>query len=96
MQFMLIAHDRPGALDVRKATRAAHLAYLSACGGVVFGGPLLGADGSPFGSVIVIEAADEAAARARFEADPYVEAGLFEMTTISGFRHFIDKGALIA
>jgi uncharacterized protein YciI len=91
----LIAHDRPGALDVRKATRAAHLAYLSACGGVVFGGPLLGADGSPFGSVIVIEAADEAAARAVFENDPYAQADLFEMVSVSGFRTVFEKGALV-
>jgi uncharacterized protein YciI len=95
MQFILIGHDKEGGLAIRKVTRAAHLDYWTGPGGALFGGPLLGADGNPFGSVLVIEAADEAAARAKFEADPYVEAGLFEMTSISGFRHFIDKGVLI-
>jgi len=33
-----------------------------------------------------VEAEDEAAARALFEADPYVGADLFEMVTVSGFR----------
>jgi uncharacterized protein YciI len=97
MQFILIAHDREGALDLRKATRPAHLDYWRDAAGenVILGGPLLAADGNPFGSVIVLEAPDEQAARALFEADPYVTAGLFELTTISRFRHVIDKGMLL-
>jgi uncharacterized protein YciI len=95
MQFVMIGHDRPGGLDTRKATRVAHLDYLSAFGGVVFAGPLLGADGNPFGSLVVIEAPDEAAARAVFEADPYVKADLFEMVSVSGFRPVFDKGVLV-
>jgi len=96
MQFILIGHDKEGGLAIRKTTRGAHLDYWTGAGGALFGGPLLGADGMPFGSVLVIEAEDEAAAQARFEGDPYVKAGLCEMTNISGFKHFIDKGALIA
>jgi uncharacterized protein YciI len=96
MNFILIGHDTAGGLEIRKATRAAHLDYWIGQGGVLFGGPLLGADGNPFGSVLVIEVADEAAARAKFEADPYVAAGLFEMTSVSGFRHVIDKGVLVS
>jgi uncharacterized protein YciI len=45
---------------------------------------------------LVIEAADEAAARAKFAADPYAMAGLFENTSVSGFKLFIEKGVLIA
>jgi uncharacterized protein YciI len=95
MQFVMIGHDKPGGLETRKATRAAHLEYLSEFGGVVFAGPLLGADGNPFGSLVVIEAADEAAARLVFENDPYVKADLFEMVSVSGFRQVFDKGALL-
>jgi len=95
MKFILIAHDKAGALEVRKANRPAHLAYLQEAGEtIVFGGPLLGPDGSPFGSVVVIEAENEAAARAFFEGDPYAEAGLFEMVTVSGFRVVMEKGVL--
>jgi uncharacterized protein YciI len=95
VQFILIGHDRQGGLDVRKANRAAHLAYLEAFGGVAFAGPLLGANGNPFGSMIVIEAADEAAARAVFENDPYVKADLFEMVSVSAFRTVFERGALV-
>jgi uncharacterized protein YciI len=95
VKFILIAHDKAGALEVRKANRPAHLAYLQAAGEkIVFGGPLLAADGAPFGSVVVIEAEDEAAARAFFAGDPYAEAELFEMVTVSAFRVVIEKGVL--
>jgi uncharacterized protein YciI len=45
--------------------------------------------------MIVIEAADEAAARAVFENDPYVKADLFEMVSVSAFRTVIERGALV-
>jgi uncharacterized protein YciI len=96
MQFILIGHDGPGGLEIRKTTRGAHIDYWIGAGGVLFAGPLLGADGYPFGSILVIEAADEAAARAKFAADPYAMAGLFENTSVSGFKLFIEKGVLIA
>jgi len=98
MLFMLIAHDKEGALELRKGTRAAHLDYWREIAGknVLFGGPLLSADEKPFGSVLVVEADDEAAARTMFEADPYVTEGVFEMMSVSRFRHVIDKGEFLA
>jgi uncharacterized protein YciI len=96
LKFILIAHDKPGGLDIRKAVRPAHLAYLTdAADKIIFGGPLLAADGSPFGSVVVIEAEDEAAARSFFEADPYATAGLFELVSVSAYRLVFDHGALV-
>jgi uncharacterized protein YciI len=87
MQYILIAHDKPGALALRLETRPAHLAYWNELGATLtYGGPLLGADGNPFGSVLVVEAESEDAARALFEADPYVGVELFEMVSITGFR----------
>jgi uncharacterized protein YciI len=97
MLFMLIAHDKEGALETRKATRDAHLNYWREAGGekILFGGPLLTSDEKPFGSVLVLDAPDEAAARALFEADPYVTEGVFEMMSVSRFRHVIDKGEFL-
>ncbi|HQT39420.1 MAG TPA: YciI family protein [Acidocella sp.] len=97
MKFILIAHDKDGALEIRKATRPAHLAYWKDQIGanLSYGGPLLGADGNPFGSILVVEAPSEAEARAIFEADPYVTAGLFEMTSISAFRHVFTDGNIV-
>ncbi|HQT65213.1 MAG: hypothetical protein B7Z75_05770 [Acidocella sp. 20-57-95] len=97
MKFILIAHDKEGGLATRKATRPAHLAYWKSQpeAKLAYGGPLLGADGNPFGSVLVVEANDEAHARALFEGDPYIEAGLFEMISISGFRTVFQDGKLL-
>ncbi|MDE8349987.1 MAG: YciI family protein [Acidocella sp.] len=96
MKFILIGHDKADGLDIRKATRPAHLAYWQAENGprLAYGGPLLHADGKPFGSVLVLEADTEAEARALFEADPYVTAGLFEMVSMSGFRTVFLNGVL--
>ncbi|MDR3521090.1 MAG: YciI family protein [Acidocella sp.] len=96
MKFILIAHDKEGGLETRKATRPAHLAYWQAENGprLAYGGPLLSAEGKPFGSMLVLEANSEEEARALFEADPYVAAGLFELVSISGFRTVFLNGAL--
>ncbi len=94
MQFILIAHDKADGLPIRKEHRPAHLEFLKVQN-VAYAGPLLDAVGDPYGSIVVIEAADEDAARAVFEADPYAMAGLFEMTTISGFRNTFRDGKLV-
>jgi uncharacterized protein len=88
--FTLVCQDKPEALDLRLATREAHLAYLRGFGDQVkLAGPLLDTEGRPAGSLLVFEAEslDEAE---RFAAgDPYAQAGLFEQVDISGFRAVI-------
>jgi uncharacterized protein YciI len=97
MLFMLIALDKPQSLELRLATRPAHLAYWqdSALAAPVYGGPRLGEDGQPKGSVLVIEAADLARARLIFEADPYALAGLFAEMTVEPFRQVFQDGAVL-
>lgn len=77
MPFVLICRDRPGALEMRKANRDAHLAYLDRSGVVTLAGPLLDDDGGMAGSLVVLDVADRAAAEAWAAADPYALAGLF-------------------
>jgi uncharacterized protein YciI len=89
MNFALICRDRPGALEVRLANRAAHLAYAEASGAVVIGGPMLAEDGAMIGSLVVIDAPDRAAAEAFAAADPYAKAGLFESVEIVGWKRVI-------
>jgi uncharacterized protein YciI len=86
MLFALICRDKPGALEIRKANREAHLAYATAHGGVVFGGPMLDEQGDMIGSMLALEAEDRAAAEAFAANDPYARAGLFESVEITGFR----------
>jgi uncharacterized protein YciI len=77
--FALMCFDKPNSLALRLASRDAHFAYGRSAPGVVrLGGPFLNDAGEMIGSLIIIEAADLAAARAWHEADPYKLAGLFE------------------
>ncbi len=82
MLVCLMAHDKPGALDVRKANRDAHLAYLKETGCVTLGGPFKDAKGDMCGSMLVLDLPDMAAAEAWAADDPYAKAGLFESVTL--------------
>jgi uncharacterized protein len=88
MQFAIYCVDKPNALDLRMATRAAHLAYLESKPiQIVIAGPLLDADGKSMrGSLFIVEADDITQVRRFSEADPYRRAGLFERVDVHGFR----------
>lgn len=95
MQFILTAHDRADGLSLRKQVRPEHLAYLEAIrGNIVFGGPMIGTDGNPCGSMIVFEAADRAVVETLIANDPYSKAGLFDRVEINGFRTVVRDGAV--
>ena len=74
MLFAIICRDKPGHLQTRLDARPAHLEFLNRlneAGALKFAGPLLGEDGKPNGSLVVIEAADRTAAEAIADDDPY-------------------------
>ena len=97
MLFVLTCTDRPGALEMRLANRAAHLAYLeSRIADLVQAGALLDADNKPCGSLLVLDLPDRAAAEAFAAADPYAKAGLFEATVIRPFRAVFKDGEKVA
>lgn len=77
MLVALIARDRPGALEIRKANRAAHLDYIAATGIVSQAGPLLDSQEQMIGSLVILDVADMAAAESWAAGDPYAKAGLF-------------------
>lgn len=83
MPFVLECLDKPGSLDLRLATRAAHLAYIEGqVDKVIAAGPLLGEDGKPMGSLLIMDFAAREEAE-RFAADdPYARAGLFASVAI--------------
>lgn len=81
--FIVYCVDRENALDLRMATREAHLAYMGTRKGEVrFGGPMLDDEGRMAGSVLVIDVADRAAAEAFSAEDPYTKAGLWQRVEI--------------
>ena len=96
MLFAIINTDRPGALDLRLATRATHIAYLTMYADrIVHGGPTLDLDGRPCGSVLIIDVEDRAAAEGFASSDPYAKAGLFESTVIRAFRTVFRDGEAV-
>jgi uncharacterized protein YciI len=94
MLFAFLCTDKPGHLNVRMETRPTHVEYLNklnAEGALKFAGPFLDDDGKPNGSLVVVEAADMAAARTIAEADPYYMAGLFEKVEVKAWNWVFNK-----
>ncbi|MCA8883695.1 MAG: YciI family protein [Rhodobacteraceae bacterium] len=89
MLHVLICHDKPGALEIRKANREAHLAYIKETGIVAQAGPVLDAAGAMAGSVIVLNAETRAEAERWAEGDPYAKADLFASVEILTWNRVI-------
>lgn len=89
MLIALIAIDKPGALDLRKANRDAHVAYLKDSGVVQQAGPFLSNEGEMCGSLIILDVADMEAAQAFAAGDPYGKAGLFERVELRAWNRVI-------
>lgn len=86
MLFVITAVDKEGSLQLRMATREAHIAYIKETGMVRLGGPYLNAQGEMIGSMILIEAPDLTAARHWQSNDPYVKAGLFQSAELRPWK----------
>jgi uncharacterized protein YciI len=92
MLFVAVCNDRVGGLPLRLETRPAHLAWIETLGPAVkAAGPFVGPDGQPNGSMIVIEADDEAACRALLARDPYALKGLFDTVSVRPWRWLIKN-----
>jgi uncharacterized protein YciI len=89
MLIALIARDKSGALETRKANRDAHLAYIDATGVVNQAGPLLDDADQMIGSLIILDVADMAAAQSWADSDPYAKAGLFESVELIPWKRVI-------
>jgi uncharacterized protein YciI len=86
MLFVITNIDKENALALRMATREAHLAYLKETDAVRLGGPFLDAKGDMAGSLVILEAADLAAAKAWATNDPYAKAGLFQSSVVRPWK----------
>ncbi len=92
MLFLIVTEDVPDGAGIRRTTREAHLAYLKDAGArLKFAGPVLDGNDAPCGSVFVIEAASETAARLFAENDPYARAGLPAKRTIRPIRAVLGE-----
>ena len=91
MLFAVTCLDKPNHVDLRLSTRAEHLAFLEKhAASVKLGGPFLDAAGEkPIGSLLILDCADEAAARALLANDPYARAGLFANVELRPWKHVV-------
>ncbi len=88
MLFALICTDKPGALDLRIATREAHLEFLAEHKAMIrLGGPFITEDASGMtGSLIIMEGDNIEQVRGVAEQDPYAKAGLFKSVDIRPWK----------
>lgn len=89
MLVALIARDKPGALDIRKANREAHLAYIESTGVVAQAGPLLSDAGEMCGSLVILDVATYEDAQTWANGDPYAKAGLFSAVELIPWKKVI-------
>ena len=88
MRVALICIDKPNALEIRLANRAAHLDYLKETGVVEMAGPFL--DGEAMvGSLLVLEVETLEQAQDWAAGDPYAKAGLFASVDIRAWKKVI-------
>ncbi|MFG1346665.1 YciI family protein [Xanthobacter autotrophicus DSM 431] len=85
---MIETFDKPGTLDLRAATRDAHLAFLDAHKALLLAcGAKLDDDGNAAGGGLYVVALETRAEAAAFiAADPFFKAGLFERVVINRWR----------
>ena len=92
MLFALLCTDNPNSVDLRMAVRPDHVKYLESLGtSLKAAGPFTTDEGSPTGSLVIIEAADRAAANLMAENDPYAKAGLFAAVDIRPWKWLIKN-----
>lgn len=86
--FVITCIDKPGALELRLANRAAHLDYARGWADrMLAGGPLLSDDGQAMlGSLLILTVEDRAEVDRFLAGDPYAKAGLFESVTVRRYR----------
>jgi uncharacterized protein len=92
MFFVLYCTDKPNSVDLRVATRPAHVDYLKAPGSPVkLAGPYLNDAGEMIGGMVVIDVADKAAAEKFAAEDPYTKVDLFQSVRINPWRWAIGN-----
>ena len=93
MLFAVSCTDKADSQSLRLDNRPAHIEFLKAQGDAIkVAGPYVGEDGEAMtGSLLIVEAADLAAARAFAAGDPYAKAGLFESVDIRPWKWVIGN-----
>ncbi len=100
MLYVIIGHDVPNSLNKRLDARPAHLRRLQdlqASGRLVLAGPTPAIDAENpgeagfTGSLIVAEFSSLQAAQQWADADPYVEAGVYDHVIVKPFKQVFPQ-----
>lgn len=88
MHYVIICIDKPDSLELRMATREAHLAYVQSTELVRFvvGGPFLSGDEKMIGSMLIVESETRAKVDEFVAGDPYGKAGLFQSVGVHPWK----------
>jgi uncharacterized protein YciI len=88
MYFLIESFDAEGVTELRAASRAAHLQYLTDNVATVLaaGAKLNDAGEGAGGSIYIVDVGDRAAAEAFLSADPFMRAGVIDRWTITRWR----------
>lgn len=98
MLYAIVATDVANSLEKRLQARPAHLERLTALkdqGRVVLAGPMPAVDSNDpgaagfTGSLIVAEFESLSAAQAWADADPYIQAGVYDHVTVKPFKQVL-------
>ncbi len=92
--FVLRCTDSESAAELRPLHREAHLAHVRGSGMTRLAGRLKDTAGEVTGSLLIVEAADAAAAEAFSLADPFRRLGVYKSVEIVPFEmSFVDMPA---
>jgi uncharacterized protein YciI len=90
--YVLACFDKADSLDLRMATREAHLAWArDQHDRIRMAGPMLNDDDTMAGSLFFLEADSAGEVKAFNAADPYAKAGLFDRVEIKRFRSTLGQ-----
>ena len=87
MPQFLVEYRDVGTSEERARLREEHIAFRKGLGGAIaLAGPILDDDGNANGSLIILEAPDRASAEELASRDPYLTAGVLQLTSVRGYR----------
>lgn len=87
MAHFLVEYSDIGTAEAREQYRGEHIAYRKGLGNMMrLAGPILDDAGKAIGSLVILEAGDRSGAEEVAARDPYVAAGVLQLTSVRGYR----------
>ena len=93
MEFLCYHRDRPGSIALREDLREEHWSYMDryAAGMIARGPTLASGDGSPTGSVHIVDLPDSDSARAFAFDEPNYQAGVYRDVLLRRWRNTLGR-----